>query len=58
MNKHDRAMLGLALDTAIAEAAKAVAQTAPDALEYKGYVFTLSEFNRLKQKLEAGDVMH
>ena len=51
-------MLGLALDTAIAEAAKAVAQTAPDALEYRGYVFTLSEFNRLKQKLEAGDVMH
>ena len=53
MNSHDATMIILALDTAILEATKAVAQTAADALEYRGYIFTLSEFYRIKTELEA-----
>ena len=56
LDKHDITMLVLALDTALLEATKAVAQTAADALEYKGYIFALSEFNRLKIKLENQEV--
>ena len=52
MTSHDITMLTLALDTAILEAEKAVAETPVRALEYKGYCFALSEFNRLKAKLE------
>jgi len=53
VDTHDTTMLILALDTAILEAAKAVAQTPADALEYKGYCYALSEFNRIKTELEA-----
>lgn len=56
MDRHDATMIILALDTALIEATKAVAQTAPDAPEYKGYVFALSEFNRLKNELETRQV--
>ena len=52
MNRHDAGLVILALDTAIVEASKAVAQTAPDAPEYKGYVFALSEFNRIRNEIE------
>lgn len=54
MNQHDRTIIQLALGTAVLEATKAVAETPADHPEYKGYVFYLSEFNRLLEKLNGG----
>ena len=58
MNQHDKTILILALDTAITEASKAVSHTDPRAVEYRGYVFALHEFQRVKIKLENDDGMH
>ena len=51
LDKHDRAVLGLALDTAMLAIVNAIEETPITDMALDGYIFMLSEFKRINEKL-------
>ena len=51
LDKHDRAVLGLALDTAMLSMVNAIEDTPITDMALEGYIFMLSEFKRINEKL-------
>ena len=51
LDKHDRAVLGLALDTAMLAIVNAIEETPITDMALEGYIFMLSEFKRINEKL-------
>ena len=51
LDKHDRAVLGLALDTAMLAMVNAIEDTPITDMALDGYIFMLSEFKRINEKL-------
>lgn len=51
LDKHDRAVLGLALDTAMLSIVNAIEETPITDMALEGYIFMLAEFKRINEKL-------
>ena len=51
LDKHDRAVLGLALDTAMLSVVNAIEETPITDMALEGYIFMLTEFKRINEKL-------
>ncbi len=51
LDKHDRAVLGLALDTAMLSIVNAIEETPITDMALEGYIFMLTEFKRINEKL-------
>ena len=51
LDKHDRAVLGLALDTAMLSVVNAIEDTPITDMALEGYIFMLTEFKRINEKL-------
>ena len=51
LDKHDRAVLGLALDTAMLAIVNAIEETPITDVALDGYIFMLTEFKRINEKL-------
>lgn len=51
LDAHDRAVLGLALDTAMLSLVNAIEETAITDQALEGYIFMLSEIKRVNEKL-------
>lgn len=51
LDKHDRAVLGLALDTAMLSIVNAIEDTPITDMALEGYIFMLAEFKRINEKL-------
>jgi len=51
LDKHDRAVLGLAIDTAMLAIVNAIEETPITDMALDGYIFMLSEFKRINEKL-------
>lgn len=51
LDQHDRAVLGLALDTAMLAIVNAIEETPITDMALEGYIFMLSEFKRINEKL-------
>ena len=51
LDKHDRAVLGLALDTAMLSVVNAIEDTPITDMALEGYIFMLTEFKRVNEKL-------
>jgi len=51
LDKHDRAVLGLALDTAMLSLVNAIEDTPITDMALEGYIYMLTEFKRINEKL-------
>ena len=51
LDAHDRAVLGLALDTAMLAIVNAIEETPITDMALDGYIFMLSEFKRVNEKM-------
>ena len=51
LDAHDRAVLGLAIDTAMLSVVNAIEETPITDMALEGYIFMLSEFKRINEKL-------
>ena len=51
LDAHDRAVLGLALDTAMLAIVNAIEETPITDMALEGYIFMLSEFKRVNEKM-------
>ena len=51
LDAHDRAVLGLALDTAMLSLVNAIEETPITDMALEGYIFMLTEFKRINEKL-------
>ncbi len=51
LDKHDRAVLGLALDTAMLAIVNAIEETPITDVALEGYIFMLSEIKRVNEKM-------
>ena len=51
LDAHDRAVLGLAIDTAMLAIVNAIEETPITDMALDGYIFMLSEFKRINEKL-------
>jgi len=51
LDKHDRAILALALDTAMLSIVNAIEETPITDMALEGYIFMLTEFKRINEKL-------
>ena len=51
LDKHDRAILGLALDTAMLSIINAIEDTPITDMALEGYIYMLAEFKRINEKL-------
>lgn len=51
LDQHDRAVLGLALDTAMLAIVNAIEETPITDMALEGYIFMLAEFKRINEKL-------